>query len=131
MKPPRHVAWIVLASIVMIFAAARPACAASPVQAEIDGLRNAYLNLVAGNHNYAGHRARALKEVEDACQLLGLPIKGDGKARQAQKSSDTDLSAAKNYLENVRNIAAGQNQTEVLRHVNAALKEINIALKTK
>jgi len=110
---------------------ASPARAASPKEAEIDGLRKAYLNLVAGNHDYKGHRAKALKQVEAAAQALGLNIAGDGKARQQQKNSDTNLSAAKAALEPVLELAKSQGQPQLEKHVTAAIKEIDTALKIK
>ena len=105
--------------------------AATPKEAEIDGLRKAYLNLVAGNHDYKGHRAKALKHVEAAGQALGLNIAGDGKAHSQQKNSDTDLNAAKAALQSVLEIAKTQGQPQLEKNVTAAIKEIDTALKIK
>src|SRR3954453_4648627 len=118
----------VLAAVVLCVSTAR---AATPKDAEIDGLRKAYLNLVAGNHDYQGHRVKALKHVEAAAQSLGLNISGDGKARSQQKNSDADLSAAKAALQSVLEIAKTQGQPQLEKNVTAAIKEIDTALKIK
>ena len=91
----------------------------------------AYLNLAAGNHDYKGHRAKAMKHVEAAAQSLGLNISGDGKAHSQQKNSDTDLGAAKAALMDVWELAKANGQPQLSNTVNAAIKEINIALAIK
>ena len=108
-----------------------PAFAGSPKDAEINGLRNAYIGLVRGDHDYKGHRARALKHVETAAQHLGLNISGDGKARQPQKNSDADLAGARAALVPVLDIAKSQGQPLIEKEVAAAIKEIDIALKIR
>jgi len=116
------------AALVLSVSTAR---AATPKDAEIEGLRKAYLNLVAGNHDYKGHRVKALKHVEAAAQALGLNISGDGKAHSQQKNSDADLNAAKTALQSVLEIAKTQGQPQLEKNVTAAIKEIDTALKIK
>jgi hypothetical protein len=105
--------------------------AAGPNDAEVQGLRQAYVYLAAANHDYKGHRIKARKSVEKACDLLGFKIKGDGRAREQQGSSDDLLRAAQAQLKQVRPTAAAQNQTEVVSEIDRALKEISTALSIK
>jgi hypothetical protein len=131
MRIQRVFTFALASALIVILSTVQTVRAVVPVQSEIDGLRVAYLNLVAGNHDYKGHRVKALKQVESAGQLLGLNLSGDGKARSAQKNSDTDLGAAKNALQGVLAAANANGQGQLSSKVNDAIKEINIALTIK
>src|SRR4051812_40810078 len=74
---------------------ATPTPLTAEVQNEIAHLRQAYAYLQSGDHDYKGHRAKALHAVGAACKALGLPTKGDGKNKEAQHYSDNLLAAAR------------------------------------
>jgi hypothetical protein len=64
-------------------------------------------------------------------KLLGTPIKGDGKAGEAQGASDDQLRAAQTILEGVRAQAAANSQKQVLTQIDDALAELKTALAIK
>ena len=97
---------------------------------EVAVLKEAYDTLEKADHDYKGHRRRAMNHIEKACDLLGLPIKGDGKGRQPQPVSDTELREAQNKVEAVRHHIAG-GQPAIATELDAAIKEIGIALTVK
>jgi hypothetical protein len=87
--------------------------------------------LLRGDHDYKGHRVKALKQVEAACRLLGLDVSGDGKARQPQATSDAAMRDAQTQLQAVRSAAAANGQKELQMHCDDAIKQISIALTIK
>jgi hypothetical protein len=95
--------------------------------APIDLLRQAYVNLSEADHDYKGHRADAMKQIEEAAKLLGVKLKGDGKDREKQGVSDDHLRVADNLL----NEAKGGLSGKPLAHVLKAEKQISVALKIK
>ena len=104
---------------------------APPTQIEIAALQTAYTDLKIGNHDYKGHRIKALHQVEAACKLLGVVAKGDGHDKQLQSQSDSDLKGAQGQLQTVHNAAAASGQTQLQKHVDKALDEIGLALAIK
>ena len=109
----------------------RLASAASPAVSESDSLKNAYATLSKADHDYKGHRRAAMDHIERACNLLGTPIKGDGKAGEAQGVSDDQLRAAQTILQGVRAQAAANNQKQLLTQIDDALAELKTALSIK
>src|SRR5438045_2969703 len=53
-----------------------------------DALRVAYGVLYTANHNYNGHRVRAMKEIRNAAAQLGVELAGDGSGHEKQDVSD-------------------------------------------
>ena len=92
-----------------------------------DLLRQAYTTLEAADHDYKGHRAAAMKQIEAAAEVLGINIKGDGKGHEKQGVSDTQLKTAQGLLEQARAGLTGK----ALKHVDNALKQLSIALSIK
>jgi hypothetical protein len=90
-------------------------------------LEQAYTALAQADHDYKGHRAKAMKHIEQAVNELGGKIKGDGKGREPQATSDAQLRAAKGLLQQAVPNLSGK----ALRHVNNAIKEIDEALAVK
>ncbi len=90
-------------------------------------LDDAYATLVHADHDYKGHRAKAMKQVELAVQELGGKISGHGKVREPQAASDAQLRSAEGLLQQ----ASGGLSGKALKHVKDALKEINDALAVK
>src|SRR5579883_472874 len=89
-----------------------------------DLLIQAYANLEMADHDYHGHRADAMKQIEAAGKELGVNIRGDGKGHEKQGVSDTQLQNAKGLLEQAKVGLKGK----PLKHVNAAIHQINVAL---
>ena len=90
-------------------------------------LRQAYVTLSVADHDYKGHRAEAMKQIEAAAKLLNMNIHGDGKGHERQGVSDEQLRIARGMLEQARPTLSGK----VLKHVDKAINQINIALKIR
>ena len=96
--------------------------------AEAGMLHRAYHILATGDHDYHGHRARAMHQVEAAAKLLGLDLSGDARDREKQVLSDDKLREARGLISNVLASAAVKDQKKVVNHLNAAVNQINTAL---
>jgi hypothetical protein len=99
--------------------------------AEAGMLQNAYLILATGDHDYQGHRVRAMHQIEAAAKLLGMTLSGDAKDRQPQPLSDAKLREAQGLLQNVLGAAEVKNQVRITKHINNAINQINIALSIR
>ena len=99
--------------------------------AEAGMLRSAYLILATGDHDYKGHRVRAMHQIESAAKLLGMNLSGDAKDRQPQPLSDAKLREAQGLLQNVLGAAEVKNQKRVTKHINEAIDQINTALSIR
>jgi hypothetical protein len=92
-------------------------------------LREAYNILARADHDYKGHRAKAMHEIEAAGKLIGMNVKGEGKGHENQAASDAQLHHAQELLVQVSANMAGQKK--VHNHVEAAIKHLGIALSIK
>jgi hypothetical protein len=101
------------------------------VNEEVALLRQAYKTLQDANHNYKGHRVQAMHHIQEAVKLLGAKIRGGGKGREAQGTSDAQLISARGLLESVRSNPADRERARVLAQVELAIQEIDEALKIK
>jgi len=99
--------------------------------AEADMLRNAYNILSTGDHDYKGHRVRAMAAVKAAAALLGVELSGDAKDKEQQALSDEKLKEAQGLLQQVLSAAGVQARPKVAKHLNAAIQQITIALSIK
>ena len=99
--------------------------------AEAGMLREAYHTLATADHDYSGHRIKAMHAVEAAGKLLGLNMKGDLKDREPQAISDAKLRAAKSQLSSVLNAAEVKDQKPIVKHLAKAISELNTALALK
>ena len=99
--------------------------------AEAGMLQNAYLILATGNHDYQGHRVKAMHQIEAAAKLLGMNLSGDAKDKQPQPLSDAKLREAQGLLQSVLASSEVQNQKRVTKHINHAINQINIALSIR
>ena len=115
-----QVAVVCLAVAFSMKLSAQPAAAGSLLQ-------QAYTALEQADHDYKGHRIAAMKQVEAAGKRLGLNLRGDGKGHEKQGVSDQQLRTAQTLLQQASAGLTGK----PLKHVNHALKELNIALKIK
>jgi hypothetical protein len=124
---------------------------------EAEALRKAYIAMAGGNHDYDGHRAKAMHAVREAVKILDGQVMEHGNAAQKaatkqgdaavaladkaaktmkmfhepQPASDAALRGAAGTLLEVRKVLAEHKQPKVLGHVDTAIKEINIALKIR
>jgi hypothetical protein len=98
---------------------------------EIGQLRQAYAILAKADHDYDGHRIRAMHAVERACDVLGQDIRGDGKDVQPQATSDEELRQAQGIIQGVESDATSNKQERVARHLAKAVSEIEVALSVK
>lgn len=98
---------------------------------EANTLTSAYLILATGDHDYKGHRVKAMHQIEAAGKLLGVSLHGDDKDRQKQVLSDDKLREVRGMLETVLGAAEVKSQPRVSKHVNAAIEQIDIALRIR
>jgi hypothetical protein len=122
---------------------------------EAELLRGAYVFLSSANASYAGHRAKAMTEIQTAIKMLDASILKNGTPQQiaaqasdnaagrakaiaksfatvytGQALSDAQLRAASGLLVGIEPALKTNKQTKVLTHVHKAAKEIVTALKT-
>jgi hypothetical protein len=94
-------------------------------------LRDAYVILATGNHNYDGHRVGAMQQVRAAAELLGLEVRGDSWGGKPQELSNERLRHAKELIVQVMHSAQVKDQERVVRRLNEAVHQINVALGIK
>jgi hypothetical protein len=94
---------------------------------EIGMLDEAYGLLRRADHDYKGHRARAMRKIEEAAKALGGTVGGRGKGHEAQGSSDAQLRSAQSLLQQ----AASGLTSAPRHHIEEAIKQLNIALSVK
>jgi hypothetical protein len=94
-------------------------------------LRSAYLILATGDHDYKGHRVKAMHQVEAAAKLLGMNLSGDAKDKQPQPLSDAKLREAQGLLQSVLAASEVKNEKRVTKHITEAINQINIALSIR
>ena len=87
-------------------------------------LREAYGLLSVADHDYKGHRIKAMKEIEVAAKHLGISLRGDGKGHERQGTSDAQLRAAAALLQQ----AGGGLRGHGLEHIKLACEQLNVAL---
>ena len=116
------------ATAAAVQAGANPPLVNLGVSSEVGYLQQVYATLATADHDYKGHRVKAMKAIEAACKLLGSGIGGDGKGREKQALSDAQLREAIAMLQNARGIVAARGQKKVLTHIDTAIKELSIAL---
>jgi hypothetical protein len=98
---------------------------------EARALTGAYRILATGDHDYKGHRVKAMHQIETAGKLLGMSLAGDAKDRQKQVLSDDKLREARGLLETVLGAAEVRNQPRISKHITEAINQINIALSIR
>jgi hypothetical protein len=101
--------------------------------ADVQAVRQAYRLLSQADHDYQGHRAKAMKHLHQAGRVLGVSLKGDGKTKEQQGNSDAQLKEAQATLQQMtaNNNTGGQRHQRALQHVSSALSEISTALSIK
>jgi hypothetical protein len=92
--------------------------------AEAGLLRQAYALLSVADHDYKGHRVRAMKQIEAAGKVLGISLRGDGKVHEPQGTSDAQLRSAEALLQQASAGLRGRG----LKHIQQACEQLNVAL---
>ena len=95
---------------------------------EAKALTSAYLILATGDHDYKGHRVKAMHQIEAASKLLSVDLGGDAKDRQKQVLSDDKLREARGLLETVLDASEVKAQPRISKHITEAINQINVAL---
>ena len=98
---------------------------------EAQALTSAYLILATGDHDYKGHRVRAMHQIEAAGKLLGMDLVGDAKDRQTQVLSDDKMREARGLLETVLGAAEVKGQPRISKHIAEAINQIDVALSIR
>jgi hypothetical protein len=100
--------------------------------ADVQAITQAYRLLSEADHDYQGHRAKAMKHLHQAGRVLGVMLKGDGKTKEQQGSSDSQLKQAQTMLQQMTsNSVGGKRHQRAMQHVTSALSEIQTALSVK
>jgi len=99
--------------------------------AEAGMLHRAYRILATGDHDYKGHRVKAMHQIEAAAKLLGVNLSGDAKDRQPQPLSDAKLREVQGMLQNVLGSAEVKSQKRVSKHIVEAINQLSIALSIR
>jgi hypothetical protein len=94
-------------------------------------LVHAFRLLKRANADYAGHRAKAMAEVEAAGHELGLDLGGDLPEREGQWKSDAQLKEARKLLREARTKLEKADRERIASHVDVAVTELDEALKVK
>jgi hypothetical protein len=90
-------------------------------------LSQAYAALSVADHDYQGHRVRAMKNIEAAAKELGVTLQGGGKGHEQQVVSDQQLRTAQGLLQQA---LPGLPQ-KAKNHVERALEQLSTALSIK
>ncbi|HUE16296.1 MAG TPA: hypothetical protein VMR25_19135 [Planctomycetaceae bacterium] len=98
---------------------------------DVQTLTQAYSTLASADHDYQGHRIKAMEAIRKAARLMGQKIAGDGKAKEQQAVSDTQLRGVQTMLQKVRGSVSGRNQQRVVQHINEAMHHLTVALSIK
>jgi hypothetical protein len=98
---------------------------------EARALTSAYLILSTGDHDYKGHRVRAMHQIEAAGKLLGMDLAGNARDRQKQVLSDDKLREARGLLETVLGAAEVKDQPRISKHITEAINQIDVALSIR
>jgi hypothetical protein len=94
-------------------------------------LRDAYVILATGDHDYSGHRVNAMQQVRAAADQLGLDVSGDGVGGKPLVLSNDKLREAKSLIVQVLDSSEVKGEAPVANHLRFAIREINTALGIK
>jgi hypothetical protein len=103
----------------------------TPATGDVQSLTQAYSTLASADHDYKGHRIKAMHAIKKAARLMGQKIGGDGKVKEQQTLSDDQLRGVQSTLQKVRGSVGGRNSQKVVGHINSAIHELTVALSIK
>jgi hypothetical protein len=124
---------------------------------EAENLKLAYIFMAMANHDYEGHRVKAMNQIQAAIERLDASILKNGTANQKvvalkeeiaaarakflaqhqakvhepQALSDLQMREAHRLIQNIAPGLAALKQPVVTKHVKEALRQIEIALKIR
>jgi protein-tyrosine-phosphatase len=96
-----------------------------------DELAHAYHLLKKADHDYDGHRVKAMEEVRVAASDLGIELGGDVDDHERQWHSDEQMKEARRLLRDAKDKLEAHDRDRVADHVEMAIKEINAALDVR
>jgi hypothetical protein len=91
-------------------------------------LVHAYALIKHANHNYEGHRAKALEHIEAAGKALNMRLEGDASEHERQWKSDQMLAEARHLLFHARGAFEAHDRDIAAAHVDKAIEEIDRAI---
>jgi len=94
-------------------------------------LAHAYFLLKTADHDYGGHKGRAMQAVEEAGKALGLKLESHGSEHEHQWKSDERLAEARRLLRDARDKLEARDRDRAAAHVEKAITETDAALKFK
>jgi len=100
---------------------------AVPPAVAVTQLTQAYAALSAADHDYQGHRAKAMKQIEVAAKEMGVTLGGNGNGHEKQVTSDQQLQTANTLLQQ----ALPGLPPKAQKHVSKALEDLAAALAIK
>jgi hypothetical protein len=103
----------------------------TPTSGDIQTLTQAYSTLATADHDYHGHRAKAMHAIKKAAKMMGQKLGGDGKGKEQQTLSDSQLKGVQGMLQKVKGSVSGGKQQRVVQHLNEAIHELTVALSVK
>jgi hypothetical protein len=98
---------------------------------EISLLQNAYVLLSQANHDYDGHRVKAMQSIHKAAVLLRVNLQAKGDVHEDQGTSDSKLEQAHKMLKQARTFAAAKKQRKLVKHLDTAIDHLSTALNIK
>lgn len=98
---------------------------------DVATLTQAYSTLASADHDYKGHRVKAMAAIRKALRMMGTKVGGDGKGKESQTLSDSQLRGVQTQLQNVKGTIRGRNQQRVVQHINEAIQHLSVALSIK
>jgi hypothetical protein len=102
-----------------------------PTSGDVQTLTQAYSTLASADHDYHGHRIKAMQAIKKAARMMGQKITGDGHNKEQQSLSDAQLKAVQGQLQKVRGSVSGGKQQLVVGHINEAIHHLSEALSIK
>jgi hypothetical protein len=83
------------------------------------------------NGDYNGHRAIALRELQEAGKSLHLELGGEVDMHEKQWKSDKQLEEARRLLREARNKLEKEDRERVAARLDKAIEEIDTALRVR
>jgi hypothetical protein len=95
---------------------------------EVGALEDIYETLSFANHNYQGHRIKAMNAISRVVKALGASIQGDGRGHEQQIVSDQQLHYAQFLLHQVCQSFTQNDPKAILADLTTADNELTTAL---
>jgi hypothetical protein len=96
-----------------------------------DELTHAYHLLKKADHDYDGHRQKAMEAVRSAAADLGVELGGELDDHEYQWHSDEQMKEARRLLRDARDKLEEHDRDRVADRVDKAIHEIDAALEVK